>query len=79
MEKSESIGSRNIVGLKIKELRDRLDMTQAGLTEELAKNGVLMKVSTLSKVENQHRGVTDIELAALSKVFEIDINSFFEK
>lgn len=79
MEKSESIGSRNIVGLKIKELRDRLDMTQAGLTEELAQNGVLMKVSTLSKVENQHRGVTDIELAALSKVFEIDINSFFEK
>ena len=75
----ENIGNKNIVGQKIKEIRRSLCITQHMLAAELEKMGVEMKISTLSKVENQHRGVTDIELVAFAAALNQPIGDLFKK
>ena len=46
-------------------------ITQTDLIARLQVSGILIDQSTLSKIENQQRPVTDIEVVALAKALKV--------
>lgn len=69
---------RNITGHKIRKLRKLKKITQEELAAKLNLLGLNIDRPMISKIENQTREVTDIELKRLSQVFQININDFFK-
>jgi transcriptional regulator with XRE-family HTH domain len=72
--------NKNIsLGLKIKSFREELNLSQSEVVEKITEQGINMSRETLSKIENGNRTVSAVELNALCKVLNIDINSLFEE
>ncbi len=67
------------IGLKIKAVREARGLSQVEVVERLAKQNVNMSRETLSKIENDNRTISAIELNAICKILDIDINTFFEE
>lgn len=66
------------IGLKIKAIREAMGLSQIEVVERLAEKGINMSRETLSKIENGNRTVSAVELNAICKVLNIDINILFE-
>lgn len=66
------------IGLKIKAIREARGLSQIEVVERLAGKGINMSRETLSKIENGNRTISAVELNALCKVLNIDINILFE-
>ena len=66
------------IGLKIKAVREERGLSQAEVVERLAEQNVNMSRETLSKIENNKRTISAIELNAISKVLNVDMNTLFE-
>ena len=66
------------IGLKIKAIREARRLSQIEAVERLAEKGINMSRETLSKIENGNRTVSAVELNAICKVLNIDINILFE-
>lgn len=66
------------IGLKIKAIREARGLSQIEVVERLAEKEINMSRETLSKIENGNRTVSAVELNALCKVLNIDINILFE-
>ena len=66
------------IGLKIKAIREARGLSQTETVEKLAEKGINMSRETLSKIENDSRTVSAVELNAICKVLNIDINILFE-
>lgn len=66
------------IGLKIKAIREARGLSQIEAVERLAEKGINMSRETLSKIENGNRTVSAMELNAICKVLNIDINILFE-
>jgi len=66
------------IGLKIKAIREARGLSQIEVVERLAEKGINMSRETLSKIENGNRTVSAMELNAICKVLNIDINILFE-
>ena len=66
------------IGLKIKAIREARGLSQIEVVERLAEKGINMSRETLSKIENGNRTVSAVELNAICKVLNIDINILFE-
>lgn len=67
------------IGLKIKAIREAKGLSQIEVVERLAEKGINMSRETLSKIENDNRTVSAVELNTLCKVLNIDINILFEE
>ena len=67
------------IGLKIKAIREARGLSQIEVVERLAGKGINMSRETLSKIENGNRTISAVELNALCKVLNIDINILFEE
>ncbi len=67
------------IGLKIKAIREARGLSQIEAVERLAEKGINMSRETLSKIENGNRTISAVELNALCKVLNIDINILFEE
>lgn len=67
------------IGLKIKAIREARGLSQVEAVERLAEKGINMSRETLSKIENGNRTVSALELNAICKVLNIDINILFEE
>lgn len=67
------------IGLKIKVSREKSGLSQIETVEKLAENGIIISRETLSKIENGNRTVSAVELNAICKVLNIDINILFEE
>lgn len=67
------------IGLKIKAIREARGLSQIEVVERLAEKGINMSRETLSKIENGNRTVSAVELNAICKVLNIDINILFEE
>ena len=67
------------IGLKIKAIREARGLSQIETVEKLAEKGINMSRETLSKIENDSRTVSAVELNAICKVLNIDINILFEE
>ena len=66
-----ALGDRNLIGMRVTELRNERGMKQIELLAQLQVRGVDISVPALSLPEGQKRPVSDIELAALAKIFGV--------
>lgn len=66
---------RNIVGSRVSQARKDATppITQTDLIARLQVLGIMIDQSTLSKIENQQRPVTDIEVVALAKALKVSV------
>lgn len=68
---------KNLIGNKVKELRKVKNMSQQDLSNKLETLAIYICRGSISRIEDQSRTVTDIELWGLSQVLEIPIDEFF--
>lgn len=68
---------RNLIGPHLKKVRLKNNLTQEELSAKLETHAVYINRSSISKIENQQRIVTDIELLALAKVLNVNVNLLF--
>jgi transcriptional regulator with XRE-family HTH domain len=76
-----SIVDKNLVGSRIKKARKiaKPEITQLDLVARLQSLGLSVDQSTLSKIENGQRPVTDIEIAALAKALRVSVSWLFDE
>lgn len=70
---------QNMVGPRIKQLRLEKGMTQKTLAERLETLAVYVCRGSISRIEEQKCTITDIELAGIAEVLQVDISEFFKK
>lgn len=63
-------GKLNLCGLKIRDLRLGLKLSQRELADKLQLQGIDLSKNAIQQIESGERFVTDIELAALAKLFK---------
>jgi len=68
----------NIIGPQIKKLRKQAGLSQRQLSEKLELEAVYTCRGSISRIESGLRAVTDIEIAAISKVLGVSVESLFE-
>lgn len=66
------------LGYRIKRIRKEIGYSQNDVVENLVDKGVNMSRETLSKIENNNRSISAIELKALCDVLSVNIDVFFE-
>lgn len=69
---------KNIVGKKVRQIRLEKHMTQQQLSERLEILAIYICRGSISRIEEQTRTVTDMELYGLSQVLDIPIEDFFK-
>jgi transcriptional regulator with XRE-family HTH domain len=72
---------KNLIGRKIRIYRamQKPPMSQANLLAKIHLQGLEISQSTLSKIENEERFVTDFELLAIAKAMDVDIMWLLEE
>lgn len=68
---------KNVVGKHIKELRERLGITQEQLAIRLEMAGWEVDRFIISKIERGERQVLDIETQMIAKVLKVSVASLF--
>jgi len=68
----------NLVGGRVRELRKAKHMSQQALADKLETVAVYICRGSISRIEDQQRTVTDIELHGLAEVLGVSINDLFE-
>lgn len=63
--------SYNIIGDKLKEVRERLNISQEELSNKLCLLGITLYQSDIFKIEHNERTVRDFELWGICKVLNI--------
>ena len=67
-------GRNNIAGIKIKELRKALRISQRELADRLQVVGLDIDKNAVQRIESGDRFVTDIEITSLSRCLNVPIN-----
>ncbi|MDE7272399.1 MAG: helix-turn-helix domain-containing protein [Lachnospiraceae bacterium] len=70
--------AKNMVGKKVKYYRKAAKMSQQELSDKLEVLAIYICRGSISRIEDQTRTVTDIELWGLSQVLKVSIDIFFE-
>nr|WP_236871190.1 helix-turn-helix transcriptional regulator [Brevibacillus laterosporus] len=71
--------SRNITGKQIRKFRKGLNLTQDELSAKLMVLGINIDRPMVSKIENQTREITDIELKCIAHVLGVTVNCLFDE
>lgn len=71
--------TKNLVGKKVRQYRKAMKMSQQELSDKLEVLAIYICRGSVSRIEDQTRTVTDIELWGLAQVLKISIDSFFEQ
>lgn len=69
---------KNMIGDKVKVLRETRKMSQKDLSVMLELMGVYVCRGSISRIEDKSRTVTDIELFAIAKALEVDISELLD-
>lgn len=64
-------GEKNLVGPRLKALRDRDGLSQRDLAQQLQLIGVDMDKNVITRIETNKRYVTDLELRAIAAIFHV--------
>lgn len=67
----------NIIGLNVRKFRKEQKLSQKKLSNRLELMGVYICRGSISRIENQCRTVTDIELEGLAKALNVPISDLF--
>lgn len=68
---------KNMIGKKVRALRKEKNMSQQELSAKLETLAIYICRGSISRIEDQSRTVTDIELYGLSQVLSTPIEEFF--
>lgn len=68
---------KNLIGDRVKELRKERHLSQQQVSDQLETLTVYICRGSISRIEDKHRTVTDIELFGLTQVLEAPIEKFF--
>ena len=68
---------KNIIGPKVKELRKKNGLSQQQLSAKLETMAIYVCRGSISRIEDQSRTVTDLELYGLAQVFGVSIQDLF--
>lgn len=71
-------GLNNICGKNIADLRKELNISQRILADKLQLIGLDVDKNAIQRIECGKRFVTDIELIAFSKIFNISVDKLLE-
>ena len=63
----------NICGLRVREAREKLKLSQDQLAARLQTEGLGVNQNSISRIETGKRIVADFELVALANVLNVDI------
>ena len=69
---------KNIIGKKVRQFRTEKKLSQQQLSDKLETIAVYICRGSVSRIEEQSRTVTDIELWGMSQILGKPIESFFE-
>lgn len=72
-------GKNNLCGLKVRELRLAKHWSQRQLAEQFQLLGIDLDKNAIQRLEAGLRFVTDIELFALSRIFEISSDDLLKQ
>lgn len=72
--RTQSLGTKNMIGARIEQKRKELGMKQKELLARLQINGIELNSSGLSKLEGQLRSVSDFELVAIAKALDVSVD-----
>lgn len=70
--------NKNLVGKRVRELRIAKGMSQQTLSNRLENQAIYICRGSISRIEDQQRTVTDIELWGLAKALEVEITQLFD-
>ena len=68
---------KNIIGPRVKKARKEVGVTQADLAAQLQVLGITIDRSAIAKIETGRRPISDIEVAAISKILKVKIDWLF--
>ena len=71
--------AKNLVGKNVRIFRKEQKMSQQELSDKLETLAIYICRGSVSRIEDQTRTVTDIELWGLSTILKVPISDFFEK
>jgi len=69
---------KNMIGKKVKQLRKERHLSQQDLSARLETMAIYICRGSISRIEDQSRTVTDIELFGLSEILSVPIEEFFK-
>jgi len=69
---------KNMIGRRVKELRLQRGMTQQDLSDRLEELAIYVCRGSVSRIEEQLRTVTDIELYGIAQVLQVPVTELFE-
>lgn len=64
-------GEKNLISKRLVDLRQRHHMSQRMLAYRLQLNGYDMDKNVITRIENNQRFVTDLEIKAIAEIFQV--------
>lgn len=77
MFKNQANGRKNLLGIKMREVRKTRGISQRQVADDLAELGLVVDKNAIQRMESGQRFITDIELITIAKYLEIPINELF--
>ena len=71
MKQRINSNGKNLIGERLKELRNNAQLSQRDLARELQLIGIDMDKNVITRIETNKRYVADFELQALKKIFNV--------
>ena len=71
MKQRINSNGKNLIGERLKLLRQNKNLSQRGLARELQLIGIDMDKNVITRIETNKRYVTDFELQALKQIFNV--------
>ena len=71
-------GKKNLIGANLIALRKKYHLSQRGLAHELQLAGYDMDKNVITRIETNKRYVTDVELKALTEIFNVSYEYLIE-
>ena len=64
-------GEKNLIGLRLKKLREAKGLSQRDLARALQLSGTDIDKNVITRIETNKRYVTDLELKAFAELFQV--------
>ena len=71
-------GKKNICGLRLKQARKEMQLSQLELAERMQANGITLERDSISRIEIGTRFVADYELMMFSHLLEREVEWFLD-
>lgn len=68
---------QNAIGPQLRRLRLRSGVTEATFAEKLSSEGWKATPEEITAIENQDRGVSDVEILYLARALAVDLSDLF--